>query len=126
MVYIGKNSTRYHVNAGCHYLHNDLTAVSAQEVEYKRSQDGSRYTPCSRCGNSAGNTVYILPSGRHYHSSPSCTAINAYVISIITFIGIPLPICLHNVLNKRPQIFFAYAPDICRANIVCAWFVRTV
>ena len=52
-------------------------------------------------------------------------AINAYVISII-FIGIPRPICLHNVLNKRPQIFFAYAPDICRANIVCAWFVRTV
>ncbi len=92
MVYIGKNSTRYHVNAGCHYLHNDLTAVSAQEVEYKRSQDGSRYTPCSRCGNSAGNTVYILPSGRHYHSSPSCTAINAYVREVpksqVAYLGV--------------------------------------
>ena len=78
-VYVGKSSTRYHVSPTCHYLHNDLTAVSLQEAASRRSQDGSRYSPCARCADSTGKVVYIPPSGRHYHSSPSCTAISAYV-----------------------------------------------
>ena len=53
-------------------------------------------------------------------------AINAYIVSIITFIGIPCPICLHNALHKRPQVLFAYASDICRVNTACACSARAV
>lgn len=82
IVYIGKSSTRYHVSSTCHYLHNDLKSVPIQEVENRRNQDGSRYTPCARCCMEKGSTVYIMPSGRHYHSSPLCSAINAYVTAV--------------------------------------------
>lgn len=78
-VYIGKNSTRYHENRTCHYLNNDLKAVSLAQIENYRNQGGKRYTSCSRCGVQAGAIVYIMPSGGHYHSSGSCTAIQAYV-----------------------------------------------
>lgn len=82
IVYIGKNSTRYHESRTCHYLYNDLKEVSLAKIEDYRNQGGSRYTPCSRCGGQAGGSVYIMPSGRHYHSSSSCTAIQAYVTAI--------------------------------------------
>ena len=83
IVYIGKNSTRYHVNSTCHYLYNDLSSVPFAEIEYRRNQDGSRYSPCKRCGAEAASTVYIMPSGRHYHTSVSCSAINAYVKAVL-------------------------------------------
>lgn len=82
IVYVGKKSTRYHVSRTCHYLHNDLTAVAAGEVEFRRNDSGGRYTPCARCGSDVGGTVYIMPSGKHYHSSPSCSAINAYAKAV--------------------------------------------
>ena len=82
VVYVGKNSSRYHLSRTCHYLHNDLTAVAFEEVEYRRNEGGSRYGPCARCGGAAGAMVYIMPSGRHYHSSPSCSAIGAYVKAV--------------------------------------------
>ena len=66
VVYVGKNSSRYHLSRTCHYLHNDLTAVAFEEVEYRRNEGGSRYGPCARCGGAAGAMVYIMPSGRHY------------------------------------------------------------
>lgn len=82
VVYVGKKSTRYHVSRTCHYLHNDLTAVAAGEVQYRRNDSGSCYSPCARCGRDGTATVYIMPSGRHYHSSPSCSAIVAYVKAV--------------------------------------------
>lgn len=82
IVYVGRDSTRYHLSASCHYLDNHLTAVSADQVESYRNESGSRYTPCARCGSQAGGTVYIMPSGEHYHSSRSCSAIQAYVSAV--------------------------------------------
>lgn len=82
VVYVGKNSVRYHVSRTCHYLYNDLTAVSMDDVENRRSQDGRRYSPCARCDNPSAGTVYIMPSGEHYHASPSCSAIHAYVRAV--------------------------------------------
>lgn len=83
VVYIGQKSTRYHIRSTCHYLYNDLRSVPASEIAYRRNQGGSTYSPCARCGSEAGSTVYIMPSGRHYHSSPSCSAINAYVKAVL-------------------------------------------
>lgn len=83
VVYVGKNSTRYHISRTCHYLYNDLTAVSLNDIENRRSQDGRRYSPCARCKNTNARTVYIMPSGEHYHTSPSCSAIHAYVRPVL-------------------------------------------
>ena len=82
VVYVGRDSTRYHNSSFCHYLYNRLSAVPAGSVGDYRNNGGRRYTPCDRCGRAAGGTVYILPYGEHYHSSRSCTAITAYVRAV--------------------------------------------
>ena len=78
-VYIGRNSTRYHLDPRCHYLYNDLRSVPLSEIAGIRNDSGARYQPCERCGNRAGTSVYIMPSGTRYHSDPDCSAIIAYV-----------------------------------------------
>lgn len=82
LVYIGKNSTRYHENRTCHYLYNDLKTVPLARIDSYRNEVGKKYTACNRCGALAEGNVYITPSGSHYHSSGSCTAIQAYVSSV--------------------------------------------
>ncbi len=82
IVYIGKNSTRYHKSRSCHYLANNLTAISIDRIEEARNNSGGKYYPCSECGDRARKMVYIMPSGRSYHSSKNCTAIIAYVRAV--------------------------------------------
>ena len=82
-VYVGASSTRYHKDPRCHYLSNDLTALSYADLDSARSSDGSRYRPCTRCAKgTAGGTVYIMPSGRSFHTDPACTAIIAYARAV--------------------------------------------
>lgn len=82
VVYIGKNSTRYHRSRSCHYLSNNLTGVARDKVSGLRNDNGGRYYPCAVCGKNAGSTVYIMPSGSSYHSSKRCTAIVAYARAV--------------------------------------------
>lgn len=82
IVYVGKDSTRYHNSEFCHYLYNRLSAVPFSRIEDYRNESGHRYTACSRCAGAAGGTVYIMPYGEHYHSSRTCTAITAYVRAV--------------------------------------------
>ena len=83
-VYIGKNSTRYHSSPSCHYLSNDLTAVSFESVSGERNSSGSKYHPCSRCAKGVtGGTVYISPSGTSFHTTESCSAITAYARPVL-------------------------------------------
>ena len=79
MVYVGRDSTRYHVSRSCHYLSTELKAVSYADLEVYRSKDGARYKPCDRCGASHGAVVYITPYGERYHSDQGCSALAAYV-----------------------------------------------
>ncbi len=81
MVFIGKNSTRYHKTQECHYLSNDLTAISYEELDGRRNNGGRRYHACQICAGAAGpgSTVYIMPEGESYHSQWNCSAIIAYV-----------------------------------------------
>ncbi len=81
MVYLGKQSTRYHRSRSCHYLSNRLTAVSVNETESLRNNSGGRYYPCAVCCSGApdGTIVYLLPEGNRYHCSKICRAITAYV-----------------------------------------------
>ncbi len=93
IVYVGKNSTRYHLSRSCHYLSNSLTAVLLESVAEMRNAGGGRYRPCAICGAAAGagSTVYIMPSGSSYHSTADCTAIVAYVravrLSEVSYLG---------------------------------------
>lgn len=83
IVYIGKNSTRYHRDRYCHYLYNHLSSVSRDEVENIRNQGGGKYHACSVCGgNKDGNTVYVMPYGDKYHTDPECSSIISYVQAV--------------------------------------------
>lgn len=81
MVYVGKNSTRYHTKRTCHYLYNNIKAVQFADLEHIRNSSGGKYKPCSRCAEHVGkdSVIYIMPSGGKYHSSENCSAITAYV-----------------------------------------------
>ncbi len=84
IVYIGRNSTRYHKSPSCHYLSNQLTKISYDSLEAYRNADGGRYHPCQICGKEAepGSTVYIMPSGESYHTDWSCSSIIAYIEAV--------------------------------------------
>ncbi len=82
VVYVGKNPTRYHTNPGCHYISNDLRAVSREQAEELRNSQGGKYAPCARCGGRDSATVYITPSGTSYHTIQDCTSIIAYVRAV--------------------------------------------
>lgn len=83
MVYVGRNSTRYHRNRNCHYLFNDLKRVQAGEMDGLRNQEGKRYYPCPSCkaADSKG-PFFIMPWGTRYHSTGQCGAIRAYVQTV--------------------------------------------
>lgn len=83
-VYVGRDSTRYHRDRGCHYLSNSMTAVPYGQVDSRRNESGGKYHACAACGRGAGvgSTVYIMPSGNSYHTTRNCTAILAYVRAV--------------------------------------------
>lgn len=84
VVYIGKNSTRYHMSRDCHYLANRLKTVDFRALSSLRNKNGGKYYPCAVCAGSAkeGDSVYIMSSGSCYHLDASCTAITAYVQAV--------------------------------------------
>lgn len=83
IVFVGKTRTRYHRNRYCHYLYNDLKAVSFSEIDNFRNDSGGIYKPCSACkGQSDSGTVYIMPSGGKYHQNKNCSAIIAYAEAV--------------------------------------------
>lgn len=82
LVYVGKGSIRYHASRSCRYLEHQLFPVLMEEVEEYRTQDGSRYKACSRCGVYADEVVYLMKGGEHYHSTVSCSTILAYVKAV--------------------------------------------
>lgn len=83
-VYVGRYSTRYHRSRSCHYLANNLSAVSYEQAAAMRNKGGGKYYACRVCGAGAGSgsTVYITPYGESYHTTKNCTAIIAYVQAV--------------------------------------------
>lgn len=84
VVYIGKNSTRYHKSRNCHYLSNQLQTISFDHISDYRNQGGGKYYPCAVCGKKAskGSLVFIMKNGSRYHSDSACSAISAYVQAV--------------------------------------------
>lgn len=83
LVFIGRHSTRYHKSAHCHYLSNELSALSVEAARNARNAGGGRYHACPVCARAVtAGTVYIMPSGSAYHRDPACRAIRAYVRAV--------------------------------------------
>ena len=82
-VYVGRDSTRYHLSPSCHYISNQITAAAYADVisGVIRNSGGCRYKACRYCGKtvSAGGLVYILPSGEVYHGKQDCSSLAYYV-----------------------------------------------
>lgn len=81
MVFIGKDSTRYHKTPKCHYLSNKIEQITYEELKTKRNHSGRKYRPCKICGKFAGqnSSIYVMPEGESYHSRWNCPATNAYI-----------------------------------------------
>lgn len=93
IVYVGKNSTRYHTTPKCHYLSNDLRAVDISQIGALRNESGGKYYVCARCKDeNHGATVYIMPNGSSYHTSSQCSTITAYVRAVkkseVAYLGV--------------------------------------
>ena len=83
IVYVGRDSTRYHRTASCHYLSNSMTPVPFSTVGLQRNRFGKHYAPCSRCAKGVtGGTVYILDGGTSYHADMNCSALAAYARAV--------------------------------------------
>lgn len=78
-VYVGKNSTRYHISSTCHYLYHNPVPVSKGQISELRNESGKKYKACDRCGNTDTTLVYVLPEGESYHSVSDCSSMRSYV-----------------------------------------------
>lgn len=92
MVYIGSSMGRYHRLRTCHYITNDFTAVSYEQVGELRIHSGGKYCACSVCGSEENQgTVYIMPNGSSYHSRTDCPSVVSYVrevpLSEVKYLG---------------------------------------
>lgn len=81
MVYVGKGSVRYHLSPECHYLSNEISAVSLEQAKRLKNKSGSSYKACHVCGGevSSGSEVYLFPNGAYYHSRKDCSSVRAYI-----------------------------------------------
>lgn len=84
LVYVGAGMGKYHLYRDCHYISNQYEAVSQSEAKQMKNASGGRYKACSRCAKEeeVSESVYITPSGEHYHFSQSCSAMVSYVRSV--------------------------------------------
>lgn len=91
IVYVGKNSTRYHKDPHCHYLSNKMKTAGATEIQNFRNAGGARYHACPACKPGTSGTVWYFESGTAYHSTENCKAITAYAravpLSEVAYLG---------------------------------------
>lgn len=79
-VYITPGGAVYHIDRNCTYLQPRLETVSADEIDGRRSRDGSKYYPCESCHPSRSGDLIITPDGNRYHQSAACSALHRDVV----------------------------------------------
>lgn len=84
MVYVGAKMSRYHRYRDCHYISNDYRCVSLADALEMSNSYGNRFRACSICmkEDTDVSQVYITDEGKHYHSSKTCSSMNAYVRAV--------------------------------------------
>lgn len=81
-VYVGRDSTRYHCSASCHYISNEIHRVSARSLPGLRNESGSSYRPCRVCGGADASEYFVLPAGETYHTKANCSSLSYYVRAV--------------------------------------------
>ncbi len=79
MVYVGRDSTRYHVSPACHYISNEIHRIPKGSIAGLRNDAGRSYRPCRICGSAAASEYYVLPAGETYHTRADCSSLSYYV-----------------------------------------------
>lgn len=82
-VYITENSDVFHRKRQCSSLSVTIMEISIDKVQNVRNENGGKYYECSSCKKQGyGNSVYITPFGREYHSRNNCFALKRTVLQV--------------------------------------------
>ena len=80
MVYVTPRGERYHRYRDCPHLTNICKAISKEELDHFRNNDGKIYYLCSHCirDKNIQDTVYITSWGTRFHNERSCASMSTY------------------------------------------------
>ena len=81
-VYVTPYGTAYHLSKACPYLCPSIRAVPKPAVSGERSDDGSRYRACERCGFFHSGYVFVTDYGSVYHTSLSCSGLKRTISQV--------------------------------------------
>lgn len=82
VVYITDTGIVYHRDYRCTYLDLSIQTVKKSEVKHMRNESRGKYYRCEKCGNRAGENVYITRQGNRYHSSLTCSGLKRRVYAV--------------------------------------------
>jgi hypothetical protein len=84
VVYIAENGSVYHETPDCTHLKLSISAVTLEEAQNARNENGGRYQLCSKCGGKPFNgTVYIGKEGDFYHYDRNCSGLKRTIHTIL-------------------------------------------
>ena len=81
-MYVTATGSVYHEDTECTHLKLSIRPVEKTSLSDMRNHNGAIYHACEKCGDNAGNTVYITNEGNRYHSSLSCSGLKRTVKQI--------------------------------------------
>ncbi len=94
VVYMTENGEVYHKDRNCTHIKLSVREVSRLEAQSAVNRQGSRYTPCEKCGqNSTSGKLYLTDEGDRYHTSADCPGLKRTVFSVPAGQAENYPLC---------------------------------
>lgn len=96
MVYVTKTGRVYHRSISCTYLNLSISQVKYEDLEYLRSDSGSKYYACESCAEGyhfkQEENVLICDYGNRFHRRRTCSKLERSVREVsLTEVGNWLP-----------------------------------
>lgn len=88
--YVTDFESVYHTSRECTHLRLSIQMVNKSMLGMSGSGQGSRYTPCEKCGgdaNISGN-YYVTEEGSRYHNSLSCPGLKRTIYEVTDVHGL--------------------------------------